>query len=387
MNKARTPSLTNALSKLSAVFLPFALTACASLNSTPPRVTDETLLKAQQQQLQQESLTKQIGLTQKAHGLIWPILSANAEFCEKTEQHTGLVAGGLKRWSSTGKLPSPLLKELGEDKGIRVLYSIPNSSASQQNIVRGSQILAINDTALADDISDAEFDKLWNAAAKENKLSVQIQSPNQSEKIKLELNTQTVCKINLQVADTPVINASATSSTITFTSGILERVADPKLIQIVAGHELAHLTQNHSGKILRNLTVTGAIVYGPVLVIAGSIADTVLDILPIKKPDTSLSNRAMGVMMHPFGPDFEREADYIGAYFAVRAGIDLESPENVFRALALSSPKSTYVSETTHPIAPERMLTMKETFKEIKAKQAQALPLIPNGYVGPALKK
>jgi Zn-dependent protease with chaperone function len=373
--------------KLSTVFISFALTACASLNSTPPRITDEALLKAQQQQLQQESLTKQIGLTQKAHGLIWPILSANAEFCENKEQHAGLVAGGLKRWSSIGKLPNQILKELGEDKGIRVIYTIPNSSAAQQNISRGSQILAINDTTLADDISDAEFDKLWKAAAKENKFSVQIQAPNQPEKIKIELKTQTVCKINLQVSDAPIINASATSTTITFTSGILERIADTKLIQIVAGHELAHLSQNHSGKILRNLTVTGAIVYGPVLVLAGSVADTVLDILPIKKPETSLSNRAMGVMMHPFGPDFEREADYIGAYFAVRAGIDLESPENVFRALALSSPKNTYVSETTHPIAPERMLAMKETFKEIKAKQAQGLALIPNGYIPSEPKK
>jgi hypothetical protein len=369
------------------LFLCALVTACASLNSTPPRITNESLLKEQQIQLQQESLTKQIALSQKAHGLIWPLLTANADFCEKKEQHTGLVAGSLKRWSSIGKLPVEVLKELGEGQGIRVAYTIPNSLAQQHTHLRGSQILAINDVALAQDISDTEFEKLLSEASKQSKLSLQLQAPNQSEKITLELNTQTVCKVHVQVSTEAIINASATSSTITFTTGILERVTDTKLIQIVAGHELAHLTQNHSGKILRNLTVTGAIVYGPALIAVGSIADTVMGILPIKKPDVPLAARAMGVMMHPFGPDFEREADYVGSYFVVRAGIDLESPENVFRALALSAPKNTYISEVTHPVPQERMLAMKETFKEIKAKQAQGLALIPNGYIGPALKK
>ena len=74
--------------------------------------------------------------------------------------------------------------------------------------------------------------------------------------------------------------------------------------------------------------------------------------------------------------DFEREADYVGAYYAARAGYDLAGAEDVWRAFSMESPDSIRIA-VTHPITPVRFVQIQKVAAEIADKQRRNAPLIP----------
>jgi predicted Zn-dependent protease len=73
---------------------------------------------------------------------------------------------------------------------------------------------------------------------------------------------------------------------------------------------------------------------------------------------------------------FEREADYVGAYYAARAGYDTKSTEEIWRRMALVHPHS-ILSGRTHPIAAVRFLQIQKTTAEIEEKKRRGQPLNP----------
>ena len=77
-----------------------------------------------------------------------------------------------------------------------------------------------------------------------------------------------------------------------------------------------------------------------------------------------------------FSVEFEREADYVGAYYAARAGYDITGSENIWRAMSLESPKSIQLART-HPTSPARFVQMRQTVAEIADKERRHLPLVP----------
>ena len=78
-----------------------------------------------------------------------------------------------------------------------------------------------------------------------------------------------------------------------------------------------------------------------------------------------------------YSVNFEREADYVGAYYAARAGYDTNGVEEFWRAMGLASPDSIRL-EKTHPITPVRFLQIKKVAAEIADKRRRNLPLTPD---------
>jgi predicted Zn-dependent protease len=77
-----------------------------------------------------------------------------------------------------------------------------------------------------------------------------------------------------------------------------------------------------------------------------------------------------------FSIGFEREADYVGAYYAARAGYELAGAEEVWRAISLETPESIRIAGT-HPVTPVRFVQMQKVAAEIADKQRRNAPLIP----------
>jgi predicted Zn-dependent protease len=77
-----------------------------------------------------------------------------------------------------------------------------------------------------------------------------------------------------------------------------------------------------------------------------------------------------------FSVAFEREADYVGAYYAARAGYDLTGSEDIWRTLSLEDPDSIRLT-TDHPITPVRFVQMQKVIDEIANKRRHDLPLVP----------
>jgi predicted Zn-dependent protease len=77
-----------------------------------------------------------------------------------------------------------------------------------------------------------------------------------------------------------------------------------------------------------------------------------------------------------FSVGFEREADYVGAYYAARAGYDLAGTEEFWRALSMETPDSIRIA-VTHPVTPVRFVQMQQVAAEIADKRRHNLPLMP----------
>jgi len=135
----------------------------------------------------------------------------------------------------------------------------------------------------------------------------------------------------------------------------------------IVGHELAHVTMGHHGKQLVNALIGG---------VSGGVIDGGLMMGGIYT-DGTFSRHLEVAGERAFSVAFEREADYVGAYYAARAGYDIAGAENVWRALALESPDSIRLGKT-HPATPVRFVQMQKTIAEIADKQRRHLPLEPD---------
>jgi len=135
----------------------------------------------------------------------------------------------------------------------------------------------------------------------------------------------------------------------------------------VIGHELGHVWLQHREKRLGNFavgTLAGAAVDGSFLL--GAIWTGGTFTREFQKAGT----RAYSVA-------FEREADYVGAYFAARAGYDLTGAEEIWWAMGQTHPDSLRFARS-HPLAPVRFVQMKRVAAEIAEKQRNHVPLVPD---------
>ena len=74
--------------------------------------------------------------------------------------------------------------------------------------------------------------------------------------------------------------------------------------------------------------------------------------------------------------DFEKEADYVGAYYVARAGYNVVGAERLWRAFAQEDPKQ-MVYAGLHPTSPERFVQMQKTNEEILRKRQLNQSLTP----------
>ena len=81
--------------------------------------------------------------------------------------------------------------------------------------------------------------------------------------------------------------------------------------------------------------------------------------------------------MMAFSVGFEMEADYVGAYYAARAGYDLSGADEVWRAMSLEMPAAIRIA-STHPTTPVRYLQMRKVIDEIAEKKSNNQPLVPD---------
>lgn len=84
-----------------------------------------------------------------------------------------------------------------------------------------------------------------------------------------------------------------------------------------------------------------------------------------------------------FSVDFEREADYVGAYYTARAGYDLVGAEEFWRTYSLEIPDSTRAG-MTHPVTPVRFVQLQKVIAEIADKRRRNMQLIPELKVADA---
>jgi predicted Zn-dependent protease len=154
---------------------------------------------------------------------------------------------------------------------------------------------------------------------------------------------------------TEAINAYANGRELMVTAGLLRFLGNDADVAVIVGHEIAHNVMGHD-----TASVPGiAALY---------------DFFGFGAKPSGGGDRAA----QPLSQTLEAEADYVGMYLMARAGFSVEGAANVYRRFAASAPVTILArAGATHPSSPARVVMLGATAREIEAKRAAGLPLLP----------
>lgn len=182
----------------------------------------------------------------------------------------------------------------------------------------------------------------------------------------IEVKPAIGCAIPVYLETNAELNAFTDYKRIVIYSSMLRLARTDDQLAVIVGHELAHVNMGHYGKKLQN-TLLGE--FGGALVDGGFLLGGIYT-------GRAFTNYMGTVGARAFSVGFEREADYVGAYYATRAGYNVAGAEEVWTAMGLENPDSIRKG-TTHPTSPVRFLQMRKVAEEIADKKRRNLPLVP----------
>lgn len=281
---------------------------------------------------------------------------------------------GLALWNahSGGRLPPAVMTEaFGLTDQVVVQEVGDRSPAARAGLRRGDGIVSIGGTPVP--------------AGKESVavISRQLRQLNQARTPYLiayrrdgrvrraRVTPRPRCNYAYGVVRAGAVNAFADGRRVVVTTGLMRFANSDAELAVVFGHELAHNTLGHVGR-TRATSIIGSV--------GGTIADLALGVIGI--PTFGIFSTLGGTAGRTaFSVGYEREADYVGLYFAALAGYRLEGALDIWRRLAEQSPSRRRLLRT-HPSYAERFVAMRKTVAEISAKRAAGQPLRPNRSSG-----
>lgn len=167
------------------------------------------------------------------------------------------------------------------------------------------------------------------------------------------------CRFNVVLSNAPQANAYASGQDrITFTTALMRLIANEDELAAIMAHEMAHHILGHIGE--SGWRIQLGAVAGHVL---GGIAADLLGVdLGFRRIGAEVGARAGNLS---FSKAQEREADYLGAWIAARAGYDLAKAAGIWAKLThLSGDHVTSILDS-HPAGPERLALWRRAAEEI----------------------
>jgi beta-barrel assembly-enhancing protease len=230
--------------------------------------------------------------------------------------------------SGTRAVPEPL-QEAAElrfgDQRMRVVSVFPGMAGDAAGVEVDDVVLSVGGLGVRSEIG------VYRPSSTDEPLALRISRGGRE--LDIPVSNALGCGYASQLGIFEVVNAFARPSARAtyFTSAMLRALDSDVHLAFVVGHELAHI-----------------------------IIDRVAETRGGRQAD-------------------EAQADYIGAYLAVRAGYPLDAEDvRLFDVLALGDLNAIDRRAQTHPITPARTLALRETLAEIEQKRRAGEPLIPS---------
>jgi Zn-dependent protease with chaperone function len=244
-----------------------------------------------------------------------------------------------------------------------VVSVVEGSPAAAAGIVTGDELMTFNNEPVPITGTPRWIDGFLHNNG-ERQVAVVLKRDGVDRTIEVKPAIGCAIPVNLE------INAEANAKTdykkIVIQSGILRIARTDDQLAVIVGHELAHVNMGHYQKKLQN-SLLGE--FGGAMVDGGFLLGGIYT-------GRAFTDYMGKVGARAFSVAFEREADYVGAYYATRAGYNVVGAEEVWVAMGLENPNGIRKA-TTHPTSPVRFLQMRKVAEEIADKKRRNLPLVP----------
>ena len=335
--------------------------ACAPTTKLPPLPSDEVETERRKQQVDQ--IRDYFAQLNRLHNVAFRIRVANRDDCKDwTWAQIGLDAGTVS--SLPRKYRSFTHEALSVSWTQATVLSVAETSpAAVAGIRPGDHLLAFNNEPVP---RSATAGWIGGFVRHNGEQPIQVLARRDGVDEVRTVTPVKACAIPIELVSDASVEAFTDGDRIVIHSSILRVAHTDAQLALVIGHELAHANLGHLNKQLVNTVLGWA---GGAAIDAGILIGGISTGGAFNKQFTRAGARAFSI-------GFEREADYVGAYYAARAGYDLAGAEDVWRALSLETPDSIRVA-TTHPITPVRFVQMQKVAAEIADKQRRNAPLTP----------
>jgi beta-barrel assembly-enhancing protease len=336
--------------------------ACAGPSANVPSLTlGEIADERRREEIAQ--LRDYFSQLNRLNTVAYRIVTANRDYCGKwLVAQTGMVA------ATPQSLPRKYQKFSAEALSLRwvrptVISVVEDGPAAKAGIVDKDELVSFNGEPVP---VTATF-RWINAFMEDNgERPITVILRRDGEDRTLTLNPVIGCAIPINLQINQEAGAFTDFRQIVIQTGILRVTRNEADLAILVGHELGHVTMGHYQK--KNLN-------GLIGAVGGTVIDGGLLVGGIYSGGI-FTNYLQEAGANAFSPGFELEADYIGAYYAARAGYDISSAPEVWRAMSLESPSMIRMT-TTHPTSPVRFLQMKKVVEEIAGKKRRGVALLP----------
>jgi len=184
----------------------------------------------------------------------------------------------------------------------------------------------------------------------------------------VELNLQdNGCYYYFRLSNNDEINSRADGSNIIINTGMMRFVENDDELGIVMAHEFAHNLMGHVSAQKNNAAI-------------GTLLGVVVDAVAASQGISTygeMTEAGGDFAILRYSAEFEKEADYIGAYVAERAGYDIGKSISFWRRMSSEDPRAISAS-STHPSNAERLVALQKTIKEISYKKKNNTVLLPD---------
>ena len=259
-------------------------------------------------------------------------------------------------------------RTLGYSRWLAIWHVVPGLPAHQAGLLPGDVITKVNG-AKVEQTQDVTQPIQQGMAL----TSVEIERDGRRYVAKVQ--PVQGCGYPTELVQDSGVNAFADGGKVMVTWGMMRFVESDAELGLVVGHEIAHNALGHLGRRATN-QIAGMVM--------GGLLDVTAAMVGVNTGGAGMqAGRSAGG--RAFSQDFEKEADYMGVYLAVRAGYDVSNAADFWRRMAIEHPgsvKQNYLS--THPSTPERSVGIERTVREIERKRSRGLALVPRRKDVPA---
>jgi Zn-dependent protease with chaperone function len=336
-------------------------TACGPVSKLPPLPSAEVEIERRKQQIDQ--IRDYFAQLHRLDNVSFRIRVANREDCkDRAWAQIGLSAG------TVASLPRKYRSFSHEALSVSwtqatVLSVAETSPAAKAGIKPGDHLLTFNNEPVPR-TGTAKWIGAFVRHNGEQPIRVLVRRDGGDDMYTVV--PVNACTIPIELRTDSEINAFTTDDEIVVHSSILRLAHTDAQLALVVGHELAHSNLGHLSKQRTNAIMGWA----------GGAAIDVAVTLTITSTNGVFSKEFARAGARAFSVAFEREADYVGAYYAARAGYELAGAEEFWRALSLENPDNLRIA-SDHPVTPVRFVQMQKVAAEIADKQRRGLPLNP----------